>query len=244
MPATHDSPCLPPAQDTGERIINGVVCTRGTHPWQVALYHNNVFQCAGVLIHRRWVLTVAHCRRSEFIVQMGTDLLVNPNAQKIRATETYVHPRYDVTTDVHNIMLVKLSSPAKLSPTVMTINVPTTCRLPRKSCTVSGWGSITMDVSVGHPIALMCSNVNLVPFKECRKDYPTVLKKYTICAAPVDRKSFACKGDAGSPLICQGTLQGLVSSDYFPCRPPFDPIIYIHVCKYSKWIFETMINSC
>ncbi|KAK1329897.1 hypothetical protein QTO34_010080 [Cnephaeus nilssonii] len=80
---------------------------------------------------------------------MGSDLLVDPNAQKIRATETYVHPRYDIKTDVHNIMLVKLSSPAKLSPTVMTINVPSSCRLPRRSCTVSGWGSITMDVDPG-----------------------------------------------------------------------------------------------
>ncbi|XP_054567119.1 kallikrein-7-like, partial [Eptesicus fuscus] len=152
------------AQDTGERIINGVVCPKGTHPWQVALYYNNVFQCAGVLINKRWVLTVAHCRRSEFIVQMGSDLLVDPNAQKIRATETYVHPRYDIKTDVHNIMLVKLSSPAKLSSTVMTINVPSSCRLPRKSCTVSGWGSVTMDVGVGNPLALMCSKVSLVPY--------------------------------------------------------------------------------
>ncbi|KAK1329895.1 hypothetical protein QTO34_010078 [Cnephaeus nilssonii] len=43
----------------------------------------------------------------------------------------------------------------------------------------------------------------------------------------------ALGGDAGSPLICQGTLQGLVSSDYFPCRPPFHPIIYIHFLSFS-----------
>ncbi|CAK6437381.1 unnamed protein product [Pipistrellus nathusii] len=43
-------------------------------------------------------------------------------------------------------MLVKLSSPAKLSPNVKTIKLPTSCKFPGTSCTVSGWGITTMDV--------------------------------------------------------------------------------------------------
>ncbi|XP_070258035.1 kallikrein-7-like isoform X1 [Myotis yumanensis] len=235
---------LHPAQDTGERIINGIQCPRASQPWQVALYQNDLFLCAGVLVHKKWVLTVADCYSRLYTVQMGTNLLVDRNAQKIRATQFFTHPQYDVTTNVHNIMLVKLSSPANLSSTVRIMKVPSSCKQPGTTCTVSGWGSTTMDGAVKNPSALMCSNVRIIPYNDCKKVYPTLMRKYTICAAPPRRSSIACKGDSGSPLICQGSLQGLVSSDYFPCRPPFDPIIYTRVCKYRKWIYETIIKNC
>ncbi|ELK30140.1 Kallikrein-7 [Myotis davidii] len=135
--------CRP--QDTGERIINGVVCPRGSHPWQVALYDNNKLECSGVLVHQKWVLTVAHCHQSEYIVQMGSDLRVDGRAQRIRATESFIHPRYDNRTDNHDIMLVKLSRPARLSPTVRTIDLPSGTKAPETSCTVSGWGVTTAD---------------------------------------------------------------------------------------------------
>ncbi|XP_070259080.1 kallikrein-7-like, partial [Myotis yumanensis] len=136
---------LHPSQDTGERILNGVVCPKGSHPWQVALYDNNGFQCAGVLVNQQWVLTVAHCHHSEYIMQMGSDLLVDERAQRIRATQSFVHPWYNNNTYYHDIMLVKLSSPATLSPTVNTIDLPSSCKGPGTSCTVSGWGVTTKD---------------------------------------------------------------------------------------------------
>ncbi|KAK1329893.1 hypothetical protein QTO34_010076 [Cnephaeus nilssonii] len=220
------SPCLHPAQDTGERIINGGVCPRGSHPWQVALFQNNEFQCAGVLVNPQWVLTVAHCRRSDYIVQMGSDLLVGGRSRKIRATESFVHPWYNNRTDDHDIMLVKLSSPAKLSRNVKKINLPSSCKDPGTSCTVSGWGITIMVEDATNPSELMCSNVNIVSYKKCRKAYRTLLKKYMICAAAPDGLSSTCRGDSGSPLMCEGSLQGLVSGGYYPCRLPFEPRQY------------------
>ncbi|XP_016061413.1 PREDICTED: kallikrein-7-like [Miniopterus natalensis] len=180
------------AQDTRARIVNGVQCPRGTHPWQVALYDKGVFQCAGVLVSKQWVLTVAHCLLSEYVAQMGSDLLVDENAQKIRVTKLFLHPRYDPTTNIHDIMLLKLSSPAKLSPSVRTISVPSSCRQPRRNCALSGWGNISTHV-VKNPSELMCSNVHLISYKDCKKFYPTLLRKFTICAAPHDKFSVACK---------------------------------------------------
>ncbi|XP_070258245.1 kallikrein-7-like [Myotis yumanensis] len=227
------------AQDTGERIINGVVCPRGSHPWQVALYDKNGFQCAGVLVNQQWVLTVAHCYQSEYIVQMGSDLPVDARAQRIRAIQSFIHHRYNNHTDDHDIMLVKLCSPARLSPTVNTIDLPSSCKDPGTSCTVSGWGVTTKDGEKGLS-ELMCSNVNLISYEHCKVFYPTMLKKYMLCAAPPDRLSSCCSGDSGSPLICEGSLQGLVSTGFFPCTPPFDPVIYTRLCMYRKWVYKTM----
>ncbi|EPQ16038.1 Kallikrein-7, partial [Myotis brandtii] len=195
--------------DTGERIINGIQCPSGSQPWQVALYQNNVFLCAGVLVHKKWVLTVADCYSRLYTVQMGTNLLVDRKAQKIRATEFFTHPQYDVTTNVHNIMLVKLSSPANLSSTVRIIKVPSSCKQPGTTCTVSGWGSTTMDGAVRNPSALMCSNVRMIPYNDCKKVYPTLLRKYTICAAPPNRSSFACKFSARVWVGAHGGRRGL-----------------------------------
>ncbi|ELK37889.1 Kallikrein-7, partial [Myotis davidii] len=287
---------LHPAQDTGERIFNGVPCPGGSHPWQVALYDNKKFHCAGVLVNKQWVLTVAHCHQSEYIVQMGSDLLVDVRAQRIRATESFIHPWYindtyyhDIMlvklsspatlsptvrtidlpssckgrgtsctvsgwgfttgdagrrhrrTDNHDIMLVKLSSPATLSPTVNTTDLPSSCKAAGTSCTVSGWGVPTTDGAATNSSDLMCSNVNIISYRKCKRSYWILLKKYMLCAAPPpDGFSNSCKGDSGSPLICEGSLQGLVSSGYFPCTPPFEPVIYTRLCMYRKWVYKTI----
>ncbi|XP_014304896.1 kallikrein-7-like [Myotis lucifugus] len=180
------------AQDTGERIINGNVCPRGSHPWQVALYYNNKFKCAGVLVNQQWVLTVAHCHQSEYIVQMGSDLLVDVRAQRIRATESFIHPRYNNRTNNHDIMLVKLHSPATLSPIVNTINLPSSCKGNATSCTVSGWDVTTMHGAT-KPSRLMCSNVNIISYQECKQSYRNLLKKYMLCAATPNGFSNSCK---------------------------------------------------
>uniref|UniRef100_L7N155 Peptidase S1 domain-containing protein n=1 Tax=Myotis lucifugus TaxID=59463 RepID=L7N155_MYOLU len=230
---------LHPAQDTGERIINGNVCPRGSHPWQVALYDNNGFQCAGVLVRPQWVLTVAHCYQSEYIVQMGSDLPDDAHAQRMRATQSFIHPRYNNRTDDHDIMLVKLNCPATLSPTVTTIDVPSRCKGHGTSCTVSGWGVTTPNGEKGLS-ELMCANVNIISYRRCRRFYPTMFQYFMLCAAPRDRLSYCCRGDSGSPLICDGSLHGLVSTGFYPCDPPFDPVVYTGVCMYHKWVYRTI----
>ncbi|XP_036130879.1 kallikrein-7-like [Molossus molossus] len=113
---------------------------------------------------------------------MGSDLLADGRAQKIGATDSFIHLQFDAAKINHDTVLVKLSSPL--------INPP----------------------------QRMCPDVTLISYEDCR-------------------------GDSGSPLMCKDALQGLVSSGYFPCVPPFYPIIYTGVCKYSQWIYETMKNN-
>ncbi|XP_066228665.1 kallikrein-7-like [Saccopteryx leptura] len=188
------------AQDTGERIINGVPCPRGSQPWQVALFQGSEFECAGVLIHEQWVLTVAHCYRHEYTVQMGSDLLVGGKTQRIRATESFPYPAFRMLKQIHDIMLVKLSSPANLSSTVRKVNLPSHCKPTGANCTISGWGTLTSP-TVTNPPELMCSNVSFVSYKDCRKFHKILLKEYIICAAPPDRLSYASKSARLIPVL-------------------------------------------
>ncbi|XP_040834276.1 kallikrein-7 [Ochotona curzoniae] len=223
----------------GDKIIEGVPCQRGSHPWQVALLSGSQLHCGGVLLNERWVLTAAHCKMSEYTVHLGSDKLNDRNAQKIKASRSFRHPGYSTQTHVNDIMLVKLNSRARLSQSVRKVTLPTRCERPGTKCTVSGWGTTTSP-DVTFPTQLMCTDVNLVSFEDCKKVYKDLLGKSMLCAGIPDSKTNACNGDSGGPLVCKGTLQGLVSWGTFPCGQPNDPGVYTEVCKFTDWIHRTM----
>lgn len=227
------------AQDEGNRIIEGVPCQKGSHPWQVALLRGSQLHCGGVLVNQMWVLTAAHCKMNEYTVYMGSDRLSDRGAQKIRATRSFVHPNYSTQTHVNDIMLVKLSSRARLSSNVRKVNLPSRCEPPGTTCTVSGWGTTTSP-DVTYPTELMCTDVRLISSQDCKNVYKDLLGKSMLCAGIPNSKTNACNGDSGGPLMCKGTVQGLVSWGTFPCGQPNDPGVYTQVCKYTDWINKTM----
>lgn len=50
-----------------KRVISGVNSKRGLWPWQAAIYKNRLtFGCGGTLINSNWVLSAAHCFRSDY----------------------------------------------------------------------------------------------------------------------------------------------------------------------------------
>ncbi|XP_032281389.1 kallikrein-7-like [Phoca vitulina] len=97
---------------------------------------------------------------------------------------------------------------------------------------------------VTFPSELMCTDVKLISSQDCKKIYKDLLGKSMLCAGIPNSKTNACNGDSGGPLMCKGTLQGLVSWGTFPCGQPNDPGVYTQVCKYVKWINETMRKHC
>ncbi|XP_039104231.1 kallikrein-7 [Hyaena hyaena] len=224
---------------SGEKIIEGVPCTRGSQPWQVALLRGNQLHCGGVLLNEQWVLTAAHCKMSEYRVHMGSDQLGDKRAQKIPAKQSFRHPGYSTQTHVNDLMLVKLDRRARLSSSVRKVNLPSRCEPPGTTCTVSGWGTTTSP-DVTYPSTLMCTDVRLISPQDCKKVYKDLLGNSMLCAGIPNSKTNACNGDSGGPLMCKGTLQGLVSWGTFPCGQPNDPGVYTQVCKYVKWINETM----
>ncbi|XP_006897417.1 PREDICTED: kallikrein-7 [Elephantulus edwardii] len=223
----------------GEKIIEGYPCPKAAQLSQVALLKGSQLHCGGVLLNERWVLTAAHCKMNEYNVYMGSLKLNDKGSKKIRATKSIRHPEYSTQTHVNDIMLVKLRTPVRMSSNVKPVTLPSRCEPPGTQCTVSGWGTTTSP-DVTFPSSLMCADVNLISHKDCSKVYKDMLGKSMLCAGIPDSKKNACNGDSGGPLICKGTLQGLVSWGTFPCGQPNDPGVYTQVCKYVSWIKETM----
>ncbi|XP_055002052.1 kallikrein-7 [Sorex araneus] len=223
---------------SGDRIIDGVPCKRGSNPWQVALLKGDSLHCGGALLSPRWVITAAHCKMSEYIVHMGSDNL-SKSGQRIKASKSFRHPDYSTQTHVNDIMLVRLDRPARMTAQLKTVNLSSRCEPPGTSCQVSGWGTTTSP-DVTFPKELMCTNVKLISSQDCKKVYKDLLGSSMLCAGIPNSRTNACNGDSGGPLMCRGSLQGLVSWGTFPCGQPNDPGVYTQVCKYVNWIKETM----
>ncbi|XP_010349432.1 kallikrein-7 [Saimiri boliviensis] len=229
-------------QGGSDKIIDGAPCTQGSHPWQVALLNGNQLHCGGVLVGESWVLTAAHCKMNVYTVYLGSDKLGDRKAQRITAWTSFRHPDYNTQTHANDLMLVKLSRPARLSSTVKKVQLPSSCDPPGTTCTVSGWGTTTSP-DVTFPSNLMCVDVKLISNQECSKVYKDLLDSSMLCAGIPDSKKNACNGDSGGPLMCRGTLQGLVSWGTFPCSQGNNPGVYTQVCKFTKWITDTMRNN-
>ncbi|EGW07315.1 Kallikrein-10 [Cricetulus griseus] len=192
-----------------------VPCTRDSQPWQVSLFHNLQFQCAGVLVDQSWVLTAAHCwRKKPLRARVGDDHLLLFQKEQLRSTNSPVfHPKYQPCSgpilphrsDEHDLMMLKLSSPIVPTPSV-------------------------------HPIQL--------PFhqKQCEVFYPGVITNNMICAG-LDRNQDSCQSDSGGPLVCDDTLHGILSWGIYPCGAALHPAVYTEICKYSTWIRRVIRSS-
>lgn len=43
------------------KVVGGNASVVGDHPWQVALFRNNVFICGGAILDQYTIVTAAHC---------------------------------------------------------------------------------------------------------------------------------------------------------------------------------------
>ncbi|XP_047142007.1 trypsin-3 isoform X1 [Hydra vulgaris] len=128
------------------RVIAGTTPTKGSWPWQVLLWQGGKAFCGGTLIHREWVLTVAHCIHgkefdaSQIYTRTGEHTLsVNEGTEEdIPALKIIKHRGYNPQTLDNDIALIKLSRPCRLSSYVNTACLPTMEAAPGTTCFITG----------------------------------------------------------------------------------------------------------
>ncbi|XP_069856558.1 kallikrein-5 [Dipodomys merriami] len=231
--------------DGSSRIVNGSDCEKDTQPWQAALLLGpNKLYCGGVLVDSQWVLTAAHCRKPVYRVRLGHHSMspvYEAGQQLFQGAKAIPHPGYSHPGHSNDLMLIKLNKKIKCSHSVKPIRISSRCPSAGTTCLVSGWGTITSPQN-SFPKVLQCLNITVLSEDKCKDAYPGQIDKTMFCAGDEAGRD-SCQGDSGGPLVCNGDLQGLVSWGDFPCAKPNKPGVYTNLCRFSKWIEETIKSN-
>uniref|UniRef100_A0A8C0DKC8 Peptidase S1 domain-containing protein n=1 Tax=Balaenoptera musculus TaxID=9771 RepID=A0A8C0DKC8_BALMU len=93
---------------------------------------------------------------------------------------------------------------------------------------------------VSYPQTLQCANIKLCSGEECHQVYPGKITSNMLCASTKEGGNDSCEGDSRGPVICNGTLHGIISWGDFPRGQPNRPGVYTRVSQCVTWIQETI----
>ncbi|MGB5987043.1 MAG: serine protease [Desulfobacterales bacterium] len=196
------------------KIMGGIEADPEAWPWVVALltpgsgsdlYFDQY--CAGVLIDDSWVLTAAHCvsglAANEVEVAVGVFDLRDPSNVRTPVAAIRVHPRYNPTTLLNDVALLRLSG-ATQAPTVKLYSGASREALPEnllgQYLTAIGWGLADGSSLWFWPDRLRQVYLPVVPASYCNNSYLYPLQSSQFCAGFQAGKD-SCIGDSGGPLV-------------------------------------------
>ncbi|CAO2583456.1 Prss8, partial [Lemmus lemmus] len=152
-----------------------------------------------------------------------------------------------------DLALLRLASPARLSPSVRPVCLPRASHrfAHGTACWATGWGDVQEAVSLQTPRPLQQLEVPLISRETCSCLYninavpeePHTIQQDMLCAGYVKGGKDACQGDSGGPLSCpvEGLwyLAGIVSWGD-ACGAPNRPGVYTLTSTYASWIHHNV----
>ncbi|XP_055485144.1 transmembrane protease serine 11A [Psammomys obesus] len=227
------------------RIVSGNLAAKGAWPWQVSLQRSNFHQCGGTLIGNTWVVTAAHCFRTnsnprQWTLSFGTT--INPPLMKRDVRRIIMHERYHPPARDHDIALVQFSPRVTFSDEVRRICLPeaSVSFPPNSTVYITGFGALYYSGESQNE--LREARVQLISNEVCKQQqvYGNDIKRGMFCAGFLEGIYDACRGDSGGPLVVKDNkdtwyLLGIVSwGDN--CGQRNKPGVYTQVTYYRRWI--------
>lgn len=209
-----------------KRIVGGVVAEKGAHP-HIAMLSYVGFGgygqfCDGTIIHKRFILTAAHCfvgwdeSASTYEVLLGAHSKMTTE----EGQETYLlesiecHKEYKVTQRqiLYDICILKTSEDIQFNKSVWPICLPDDTPPPNSEelagmkCVVAGWGDTRFT---GDDRVLNQVDVPVLTPETCQEWYNDnnilVDIDQHVCAGYEEGGRDACQGDSGGPFVCDRT---------------------------------------
>uniref|UniRef100_A0A3Q1CA41 Peptidase S1 domain-containing protein n=1 Tax=Amphiprion ocellaris TaxID=80972 RepID=A0A3Q1CA41_AMPOC len=169
------------------RIVGGVTARRGEWPWIGSLQYQRLHRCGATLIHNKWLLTAAHCFKSDpapsnWAVSLGSVLRSGVGALVIPIQRVIIHPAFNGTNMDHDVALLELMVPAPMSYTIQSVCLPSPVHrfLKNAECYITGWGSMREGGSLTN--LLQKAAVNVIDQADCQQSYGNVLTASMMCA--------------------------------------------------------------
>lgn len=238
--------------DREPRVVGGTEVADNRYPWMAALLQRDASNpsegqfCGGSLIASRWILTAAHCfrteagnidlRASDVSVLLGQQNLAENGGQTINVSRIIEHPDYNAN-GYPDLALVELSAPSAALP----IQLPSRNNpAPNvgESATVTGWGQISENGPATNE--LRQTTMPVVGHGQCNAAYDgDIVEDAMVCAGTADGSKDSCYGDSGGPLFVSrggSYVQAGVVSFGEACGLAGVPGVYARVSSYYDWI--------
>ncbi|KAG5322237.1 CTR2 protein, partial [Pseudoatta argentina] len=226
------------------QIVGGNDALNGAYPYQVSLRNNLTLDslshfCGGAIISEHYIITTAQCiNRFEnpynVYAIVGSNCLNATDAVVYQVKNLIVHAGFNNLLRVHDIGLIQVSSNIIFNKNVQPIVLSTTDRnFDDYPLLITGWGDLWSNGFAFNRLQEII--VRGYSHKLCSRW--TYVKQTHICTFTMENKGF-CHGDAGSPLVADGVLVGLMSYSYGPCGEG-TPDVSTRISSYrsSKFIF-------
>ncbi|XP_063215918.1 CLIP domain-containing serine protease B4-like [Bacillus rossius redtenbacheri] len=258
-----------------ERIVGGRTASLGAFPWIARLGYKRtgsqqvMYRCGGSLITRNHVVTAAHCVTSlpsglQLVsVRLGElDERTDPDCdaaecadpvQDFSPLSVVAHPGYNRPKYRHDIAVVRLDHPARITAYVSTICLPFEDLIKidytGESLIAAGWGSTSMGMSSSK--TLQWVKLKVQPSAGCDAVFTRraniSVGASQMCAAG-DGGRDSCEGDSGGPLAsreqpslhsaARSVLVGVVSFGARACAAEAVPGVYTRVTHYLHWLLD------
>ncbi|NP_001095259.1 complement factor I L homeolog precursor [Xenopus laevis] len=239
-----------------KRVIGGTNAVKNQFPWQVAIKDGTAVNCGGIYIGGCWVLTAAHCVRSNqpqrylIMLELLDRLSYDKDLDSFPVKSVIVHELYNPNTYENDIALLEVKNIYNNPKCMQADNNMVPACVPWSpfqfkagdTCTVSGWGR---EKGMSRVFHLKWGHINLMD--NCTRVYKERFLDKMECARTYDGSIDACKGDSGGPLVCYDVnkvayVWGIVSWGE-NCGVPGYPGVYTKVANYFEWIAHQVGRS-
>ena len=233
-------------------MVGGQTAKPGTFPWMAYVLDfrgNDAGQCSGTVVAPNLVLTAGHCAEdvqtgalneaSGYQVVTGNVDWDAPETERqvSGVTRVIVCSCFDRRTDVGDVALLQLSTPT-------TAPVVTLASSPRggTKAFLAGWGQTYFNQAAQDESLQWAPTVVQHP-ERCEHEAPPFSLASQICVMDTpSRKTGACHGDSGGPLLLPapsaagGMVQvGVADHVYGKCATT-SPSVFTSVDAISAWV--------